>query len=134
MVNNEPIHLDLNAVFGTINHSDSFSWCGVNWFRSIKESEFDGKRGTDSESIEGDFSFEENGVIVTIFSTVVLQIDGLLRCFEVVVDWVCGVLLLHERNSSVVNVVTWVVGSSIKVRVVDVSNCTSYANSPNWPL
>ncbi len=105
LIDNEPIYLDLDAVFGLVNHSNFFKSCVANWLRSVKEAELNGEWGANCESSVGDFSFEENGVIVTIFGTVILKVDGLLGCFEVVVGWVCRVLLLHQRNSSVFDVV-----------------------------
>jgi hypothetical protein len=82
LVNDKSVDCDLDAVVTTINHTDSWvdtCWqCTANWVRSIIVTELDGKRSSDSKSVEGNLSSEKDGIVVTIVCSIILKIDSFL--------------------------------------------------------
>lgn len=85
---------------GSINHLDSGS-SSTNRVGSIEVSELNRNWGTDSESLEGNLSAEKNGIIVTIVSSIVLQVHSLISSGVRVGCRVIGVHLTVLGNTSV---------------------------------
>lgn len=67
----------MNVVVGSIDHADS-GGRGTNRVGTIEVSELDGDWSTDSESLEGNLSTEENGIVISVVGSIVLQVDSLI--------------------------------------------------------
>jgi hypothetical protein len=80
LVDNETVHCQLNVVLLLVDQAHSEGRgdrAGTDRVWAIEETEFHLDGSTHSESNEGHFSSEENGVIVAVFSSIVLEVNSL---------------------------------------------------------
>lgn len=76
--------------------------------------------------MEGDLGTEQDGIIVAIVSTIVLQVNSLISCRVRVSGGVVGIHLTVGRNTSVLKVIGMVGVSS--------DSGERYTNDSDWPF